>query len=148
MLVFALIPLAVAGGGCALPLAAVAVPAAAGAPVAADNLGGGRTESFWVARYDDVVQAAFTAADKLSLDIEADDVGDDRAFLRFTDLQGMTLNLTIERRSDTVTRVVFNVGWAGSSGFARLVGRQIAEDLNTANAFAVDWELGGEGKTP
>ena len=140
--------LAAAVGGCALPLAAVAVPAAAGAPVAADNVGGGRTESFWVARYDDVVQAAFTAADKLSLEIEADDVGDDRAFLRFTDLQGMTLNLTIERRTDTVTRVLFNVGWAGSAGFARLVGQQIAEDLNAADAFAVEWELGAPDKVP
>ena len=145
-LFFSLGLVAATAGGCALPLAAVAVPASAGAPVAADNVGAGRTESFWVARYNDVVQAALTAADNLSLDIEADDVGDDRAFLRFSDLKGMTVSLTIERRTDTVTRVVFNVGWTGSSGFARLIGRQIAEELNAANAFAVDWKLGGPDK--
>jgi hypothetical protein len=53
--------------------------------------------------------------------------------------RGKSLYLRIERRTETVTRVRFNVGVFGSTGIPRLVGRQIIEELKTEKAFLLDW---------
>ena len=130
----------VACGGCAVPAATVISPAlSSGVPVVAQGSGGGKADSFWVARYDDVVQAALRAAEKLSLDLEEKVVEDDRTILRFVDSQSKEVNLVIELRTATVTRVGFDPGDALSAGMARLLGRQMADELDDAGAFLVDW---------
>jgi hypothetical protein len=54
--------------GCLSPLAMNTVGAAgSGAPVAFNHLGGGKGETYWIARYDDVIEAALRAGEVLSL---------------------------------------------------------------------------------
>jgi hypothetical protein len=130
----------VACGGCAVPAASMISPAlSSGVPVVAQGSGGGQADSFWVARYDDVVQAALRAAEKLSLDLEEKLVEDDRTTLRFADSKSKEVELVIELRTATVTRVDFDPKETVSVGMARLLGQQMAHELDDAGAFLVDW---------
>jgi hypothetical protein len=45
----------------------------------------------------------------------------------------------IEPRTETMTSVLFDVGWTGSIAFGRLMARQINFELEEAGAFLVDW---------
>ena len=57
--------------GCLSPLAINTVGSAgSAAPVASNNLGGGRGESFWIAQYDDVIEAVLQAGEVLSLEVK------------------------------------------------------------------------------
>jgi hypothetical protein len=125
--------------GCAFAAASVAPSAVSAGPVVVDHLGADRGDSYWVARYDDVVQAALRAGERLSLDLKEQDIDENRAKLRFGDSQGAEIRLLIERPTDTVTRMRFEVRSSGSLGFASLLGRQIVDELNDADAFLVDW---------
>ena len=128
-------------GGCALTAAAV-VPSAVGtAPVVGEYLVAGKGDSFWVARYDDVVQATLRAGEKLSLELKDEEIEEGRTKLRYVDGRGKEISLLIEHRTDTVTRVRFEVGSSEFSGFAHLFGRQIIHELNDAGAFLVDWSV-------
>ena len=129
---------ALACGSCA-----VAVPAVTGAagsvPGIEQHLGQGKTESFWAARYDDVVKATLRAGDKLSLKLKDKKIEEKHAHIRMTDDMNEEIALYIERRTDTVTSVHFDAGSQELSGFAHLLARQIAHELKDANAFVVDW---------
>ena len=119
---------------------AIAVPAATGtAPVVGQFMGQGEGDSFWVARYDDVVQATIRAAEKLSLQLNHEEIGEDRAELYMSDDRNQEIRILIERRTETVTRVRFDTGSRGLAGFARLLGRQIIDELHDADAFLVNW---------
>ncbi|MDH3596868.1 MAG: hypothetical protein OEU09_09530 [Rhodospirillales bacterium] len=132
--------LVLVAGGCAVPAASVISPAlSSGVPVVAQGSGGGQADSFWVARYDDVVQAALRAAETLSLDLEEKLVEDDRTTLRFADSKSKEVELVIELRTATVTRVGFDPKQTVSVGMARLLGQQMAHELDDAGAFLVDW---------
>ena len=124
-------------GGCA---AAAIVPSAVGAsPVVVENLGSGQGDSFWVARYDDVVQAALRAGEALSLELFEQQIGEDSSRLRFSDERDAEITLRIERRTDTVTRIRVHFGASRHAGLGGLLGRQIIEELEEADAFLVDW---------
>jgi hypothetical protein len=57
--------------GCLSPLAINTVGSAgSAAPVAANNLGGGRGETFWIAHYDEVIEAVLQAGEVLSLELK------------------------------------------------------------------------------
>jgi hypothetical protein len=57
--------------GCLSPLAINTVGSAgSAAPVASNNLGGGEGESFWIAQYDDVIEAVLQAGEVLSLEVK------------------------------------------------------------------------------
>ena len=127
--------------GCALTAASIFPSAAGAAPVVVENRGAGQGYSFWVARYDDVVQAALRAGERLSLELKEQDIEENRAKLRYVDGQDQEISLRIERRTDTVTGVRFDVGSSRFSGFAGLLGRQIIDELNDADAFLVDWSV-------
>ena len=134
---------ALACGGCA-----VAVPAVTGAagsvPEVEQHLEQGKSDTFWAARYDDVVKAALGAADKLSLKLKDKKIGEEHAHIRVTDNMNEEIALDIERRTDTVTRIRFDAGSQEFAGFAHLLDRQIAHELKDANAFAVNWSDEGE----
>ncbi len=128
-------------GGCAVP-AATFLPSTLGiSPVVVDHLGAGKSDSFWIAQFDDVVQAALRAGNKLSLTLKEQEIEKDRASLRYVDDQDNEISIRIERRTETVTRGRFDVGSSELLGFARLFGRQLIDELNDANAFLVDWSV-------
>ena len=125
-------------GGCA-----VAVPAVTGAagsvPEVEQHLEQGKSNSFWAARYDDVVKATLQAGDKLSLKLKDKKIEEKHANIRMVDDMNEEITLYIERRTDTVTSVRFDAGSQEFTGFAHLLARQIANELKDANAFVVNW---------
>ena len=137
---FGLIIFLICSTGCLSPLAMNTVGAASrGAPVAFNNTGGGKGETYWIAKYDDVTAAALRASEVLSLNVEDKNVGADQTYLRFTDLKDNRVDLIIERLTETMTSIMFDVGWSGSLTFGRLLANQIIFELQDADAFLEDW---------
>ena len=125
-------------GGCALT--AAAVPSVTGAaPVVLERSGPGQGDSYWVARFDDFVQAALRAGEALSLKLEEKKIDEKSARLKFVGGQDMKVDLRIELWTDTVTRARVEVRPSRFSAFAPLLGQQIIEELKEADAFLVDW---------
>ena len=128
--------------GCLSPFAISTVGSAgSAAPVASNNLGGGKGESFWIAQYDDVIKAVLRAGEVLSLEVEEKNIEKDRAFFRFYDTKAERIALLIERRTDTMTSILFDVGWFGSVAFGRIMFRQIVFELDEAGDFLEDWAM-------
>ena len=126
--------------GCLSPLAINTMgTAGSNAPVAFSNEGGGQGESFWIAKYDDVVAATLRAGETLSLELKEKRIENDQSFFRFQDVKNERIDLFIERRTDTMTSIKFNVGWFGSVAFGRLLARQIINELNESGSFLEDW---------
>ena len=126
--------------GCLSPIAITTIGAAgSGAPAAFNHLGGGRGESYWIARYDDVTSAAERAAKVLSLEVKEKRIGKERSFFRFSDDEDKTIDLTIDRRTATMTSAVFDVGWFGSVAFGHLLVKQIESELIESDSFLEDW---------
>ncbi len=109
------------------------------APVAFNNSGGGKGESFWIAKYDDVIAATLRAGEALSLEVKEKKIENDQTFFRFYDAKRERIDLFIERRSDTMTSIKFDVGWFGSVAFGRLMAQQIISELNESESFLEDW---------
>ena len=127
--------------GCLSPVAMSTIGAAgSGTPVAFNHMGGGKGESFWIARYDDVTAAALRAAEALSLEVREKKIENDRTFFRFSDAKDKKIDLVIDRRTDTLTSILFDVGWFGSVAFGRLLANQIIFELNDSDAFLEDWK--------
>jgi len=126
--------------GCLSPLAISAMgTAGSNAPVAFNNSGGGKGESFWIAQYDDVIDAVLQAGEVLSLELKEKTMEKDQAFFRFHDDKAEIIDLFIERRTDSMTSILFDVGRSGSVAFGRLMARQIIEELNESGSFLEDW---------
>ena len=131
----------ICNAGCLSPLAInTAGTAGSAAPVASNNLGGGRGETFWMAEYRDVIKAVLQAGENLSLEITEERIEQDQAFFRFQDVKGDRVDLVIERRTDTMTYILFNVGWFGSVAFGRLMFSQIISELDEAGDFIKDYK--------
>ena len=127
--------------GCLSPVAINTIGAAgSGAPVASNALGGGKGESYWIARYDDVTAAAMRAAEALSLEVKEEKIEENRTFFRFSDDRGETIDLSIERRTDTMTSILFDVGWFGSVAFGRLLANKIIFELKESHSFLEYWK--------
>ena len=126
--------------GCLSPIAINTIGAAgSGSPVAFNVLGGGKGESYWIAKYDDVTAAALRAGEALSLEVKEKKIEKDRTLIRFSDGQDKKIDLVIDRRTDTMTSILFDVGWFGSVAFGRLLANQIIDELKDSNAFLEDW---------
>ena len=111
-----------------------------GSPVAFDSLGRGKADSAWFARYDDVVQATLRAGEELSFKLEKKNIGKVQSDLKFVDEKGKKLEILIERRTETVTWALFNVGlFGGSKSIGRLMARQIIVEVAEAKYFLRDW---------
>jgi hypothetical protein len=63
----------------------------------------------------------------------------DQAFFRFHDAKAEKVDLLIERRTETMTSILFDVGWFGSVAFGRIMFRQIIFELDEAGDFLEDW---------
>ena len=126
--------------GCLSPIAINTIGAAgSGSPVAFNVLGGGKGESYWIAKYDDVTAAALRAGEALSLEVKEKKIETDRTVIRFSDGQDKKIDLVIDRRTDTMTSILFDVGWFGSVAFGRLLANQIIDELKDSKAFLEDW---------
>jgi hypothetical protein len=126
--------------GCLSPVALNTMgTAGSSAPVAFNNEGGGRGESFWIAKYDDVIAATLRAGEALSLELKEKRIENDQTFFRFYDGKRERIDLFIERRTDTMTSIKFKVGWFGSVAFGRLLARQIIFELYESGSFLEDW---------
>jgi hypothetical protein len=130
--------MATLAAGCVPPLI-ISGTASGAAPVAFDHTGRGQAQSYWIARYDDVIAAALRTAEVLSLEIKEEKIGPVKTCLRLQDARTDGIDLVIERRTDTVTSLQFDVGWFGSVALGRLVARQIIFELKDAGAFLEDW---------
>jgi hypothetical protein len=125
--------------GCLSPVALNTMGVAgSNAPVAFNHSGGGQGESFWLANYDDVIEATLRAGETLALEVKERKIEKDQAFIRFYDAKKEKIDLSIERRSDTMTSIKFDVGWFGSVAFGRLMARQIISELNESESFLED----------
>jgi len=127
--------------GCLSPLAIQAVGGAAGgvAPATSDYRGAGKGESYFIARYEDVIQAVLKTGEVLSLELKEKKVDQDSASIEYYGGKENKINLLIERRTKTMTSILFDVGWSGSIAFGRLMARQVIVELDKAEAFLVDW---------
>ena len=125
--------------GCAVPTTTVLPSAVSGAPVVLDRSARER-DSYWVARYEDVVQAALRAGETLALELKTDDIQDDRARLLFSDEHKAEMAFYIERRTSSVTLLRYIGGSGELSSFADLFVQQLVEELRNADAFLVDWK--------
>jgi hypothetical protein len=109
-------------------------------PIIFHNSGWGEGEIFLIAKYDDVITATSRAGEALSLELKDKKIEKDKTFFRFYDASKEKIDLFIERRSDTMTSLKFNVGWFGSVGFGHLMIRQAIDELNDSGSFLEDWE--------
>ena len=127
--------------GCASPVALNTMGTIGGnAPVAFGKVGKGKIESFWIAKYEDVIDATLRAGEELSLELKEKEVEEDKTLFRFHDAKKDKIDLTVERRSEKMTLVKFNVGWYGSVALSRLMAKQIISILNQAESFPEDWK--------
>ena len=79
------------------------------------------------------------AGQKLSFKLEKKMIGMDQSALNYIDDKGSKLEILIERRTETVTWVGFNVGLFGSKSIGRLMARQIVIEMVEADKFLRDW---------
>ena len=124
--------------GCMAPLAMQGLSSTS--PVAFSRIGQGKGDSFWLARYDDVVQATQRAGQALSLKLEIKDIDHDKTLFHYIDGTGEKLDVLIERRTDSMTYARFDVGWFGSRSMGRLMVRQIVFEITEADAFLDNWQ--------
>lgn len=101
-----------------------------------DFLGGEVSDSFWAATRPDVSEAARQAGQIYDLALTRDETSDERVLLVFTDETNASLRLRIERRTNVLTFVKFT----GPSGLASLLSRQMVRELQTVDAFLIDWD--------
>jgi len=127
--------------GCLSPIAIQAVGGVAGGAgsSASEYQGAGKGESYFIAQYEDVVKAVLKTGDILSLELKEKKADQDRASLHYQGGKNKQIKLLIERQTETMTSILFDVGWTGSIALGRLMARQIDFELDKANAFLVDW---------
>jgi hypothetical protein len=127
--------------GCASPVALNTMGSVGGNdPVAFGKVGKGKIESFWIAKYEDVIEATLRAGEELSLELKEKKVEENKTFFRYHDAKKDKIDLIVERRSDKVTSVKFNVGWYGSVALSRLMAKQIISVLNQTGSFPEHWK--------
>jgi hypothetical protein len=108
-------------------------------PVVLEHLGHGEGEGFYIARYDDVIEATLRAAEALSLEVKEKKVEKGQAHFRLYDARKDRIDVFIVRRSETMTSIKFDVGWFGSAALGRLTTRQIIFELHRSKSFLQDW---------
>ena len=117
------------------------ITGASSAPSGVSHTSGPGSEviSYQVVRFEDAVKASIRAAETLSLENLREDIKEDRAELRYVDERNQDVDITIERRSATITTIQVNAGSFGPRGLTRLVLLQIIEELDQAGAHLEDW---------
>ena len=110
-----------------------------GAPVAFNSTGRGKGENTWLARYDDVVQATMRAGEALSFNLAKKMIEPEQSTFHYVDDKEDKMQITIERRTKTMTYARVDVGWFGSSSMGRLMARQIVYEKIETDAFLRNW---------
>jgi hypothetical protein len=105
-------------------------------PVAFNFLTHRKIESFWLARFDQVVKATESAAETLALIVTEREVGPDSAAFRYRDSKAEQFRLVVEQRTAALTSIHIDIGDSGSVALARLFGRQIILELTEAGVFS------------
>ena len=123
-----------------LPIQTVGSAAGGVAPSASEYRGAGKGESYFIAHYDDVIQAVLKSGKTLSLELKEKQIDENRASLQYYAGKEDRINILIEPRTETMTSILFDVGWTGSIAFGRLMARQINFELEEAGAVLVDWK--------
>jgi len=82
-------------------------------PTALHHLGRGKIESYWAARFEDVVQGTEAGGEALSLTLIEKRIGKDQALFRYKDDRGDPITLAIERRTATMSSILIDVGLPG-----------------------------------
>jgi hypothetical protein len=122
--------------GCMAPVAFEAAGAIGGAsPVAMNLAEKGKADSYWIARYDDVVAATARAAQVLSLELLEKNTAHNLTSFRYGYNKGQKVEIIVEYQTATMTSVRIDYGVTGSAAFANLLGREIALELDKAGAF-------------
>jgi hypothetical protein len=123
--------------GCTVPLAVTGISGAS--PVAYNYLGKGKSESSWLARYDDVIKATLQAGETLALELKAQKTEENATSLRYADRLGDKMDVRVERRTDALTWIQFDVGMFGPISMSRLMARQIKFEIAEAGGYLRDW---------
>lgn len=123
--------------GCAAPITMQSVSSTV--PTVFGATGSGKGDSAWYARYDDVLQATLLAGEKLAFELDQEIVGAESSHLSFVDETGQRVSISIQRRTEYVTWVGFDVGTFGSTSLGRLMARQIIVEVENAGKFVGDW---------
>jgi hypothetical protein len=89
----------------------------------------GKVTRFEIARYEDVIEASRLAAEDLSLDLKEEKIETNRASFRYRDDKNQKIDLLIERRTETITYIIVDVGIFGPKGLGLLVLNQILVEL-------------------
>jgi len=113
-------------------------------PVAFNFLTHRKIESFWLARFDQVVKATESAAETLALIVAEREVGPDSAAFRYRDSKAEQFRLVVEQRTVALTSIHIDIGDSGSVALARLFGRQIILELTEAGVFSDEADSEGE----
>ena len=124
--------------GCAAPLSMQGVSNSV--PTVFGATGSGKGDSAWYARYEDVLQASLLAGEKLAFELDQKVVEAENSYLSFVDETGERVSISIERRTENVTWVGFDVGTFGSTSLGRLMARQIIVEVEHAGKFVGDWD--------
>ena len=124
-------------GGCTAPLAVQGLSSTS--PVAFSYIERGKGDSFWLAHYDDVVQATIRAGQALSLTLDNNQIIKDKTVFHFVDGKEKEMEILIGRRTETMTYARFDVGLFGSKSMRRLMARQIVFEMAEASAFLRNW---------
>ena len=95
--------------------------------------------SYQVVRFEDAVKATLRAAEALSLEKRKKEIKENQANLRYADEKNQAVDISIERRSATITAIQVNAGFFGPRGLTRLVLLQIIEEIDQAGAYLEDW---------
>jgi TPR repeat protein len=125
--------------GCMAPVAFQAAGAVGStSPVAINLAEKGKAESYWVARYSDVVAATERAAQVLSLELLEKKSEAERTTLRYGYSKGQNVEIMVEHQTATMTSAQINYGLSGAAAFANLLAREIAVELHKAGDFLED----------
>ncbi len=123
-------------GGCAAAAVTtagtVAGLAATALSTGADVYHLGKLDSVEMARMPDLISSMHSTAKDLHLAIDREEHDKSEWSMRLTDEQGSTIDITLERRTETMCRCRINVGLFGSEPTARLILIRLREYLPLA----------------
>ncbi len=126
--------------GCVSAAPAIAAGATA-ASAGVSILSYGKYASYEMVRFDDAVDATRRAADALHLQLRHEIPDHRNRWIRliYRDDLGQDLNVKIERRSETVSGILVDVGRFGRAGMGALLQQQILDELAEAGAYLETW---------
>ena len=110
------------------------VSGASAAPSGATYIGGhgGKIESYQAVTFEDTIKATMKAVETLSLNVEQENIDDNRVWFKFADNSENMVDVAIERRTATMTYLTVDTGLGGAHGMGRLLMRQILLEISDA----------------